>query len=96
MLATVELVVGDDPEVLSRVVRVSSTRPFALEHLHYWRTPGRENRVLIDVVVNGRSELLGKRLNRVVSVQRVRVLDERDTPPPRKHRRNAHIVRSAD
>jgi acetolactate synthase regulatory subunit len=82
MVTTVEVLVGDDAEVLSRIVRVVCTRPFALAMLHYWQVPGtRSWRVLMDVVVDGRSELLSKRLNRIASVERVRLLDRSDAPP---------------
>ena len=80
MLTTVEVLVGNDAEVLSRIVRVVSTQPFTLAMLHYWQLPGSDNcRVLMDVVVDGRSELLSKRLNRLTSVQRVRLLDQYET-----------------
>ncbi len=98
MVTTVELLVGSDAEVLSRIVRVVCTRPFALAMLHYWQVPGTQHRrVLMDVVVEGRSELLSKRLNRITSVERVRLLERGDAPPaPEERGRRAHIVRGAD
>ena len=85
MLTTVEVMVADDPEVLGRVVRVVSTRPFSLVTLHFWPAPGGDaRRILMDVAVEGSTELLSKRLNRVVNVRRVRLLDHHESPPARK------------
>lgn len=85
MVTTVELVVGDDAEVLNRIVRVVCTRPFALTMLHYWQVPGSaDRRVLMDVEVDGRGELLSKRLNRITAVVRVRLLDQYEAPSRRK------------
>jgi acetolactate synthase regulatory subunit len=108
MLMTVEVIVEDDPDVLGRIVRVVSTRPFALAMLHYWPAAGTATRrVLMDVAVSGSAELLTKRLNRLVAVQRVRLLDHHDAAVPRAgvHRvavtavstgNDPHIVRGAD
>ena len=89
MLITVEVLVGDDPAVLGRLVRVVSTQPFALTMLHFWHTPGSESRrILMDVESDGRGELLGKRLNRIVSVQRVRLLAQHEDPTPQRKKSN--------
>jgi acetolactate synthase regulatory subunit len=83
----VEVIVGDDPAVLSRIVRVVSTPPFSLARLHYGDSSDTKNRlVLMYVVAHGRAELLSKRLNRIVSVQRVRLLDQQTSSPPPRNR----------
>ncbi|SMQ71172.1 hypothetical protein SAMN06295909_2472 [Plantibacter sp. VKM Ac-1784] len=87
-VTTVEVVVSDDPTALSRIVRLVSTQPFSLTRLQFRNTPSIENGlVLMDVVAHGRAELLSKRLNRIVSVQRVRILDRQPSSPTTKERR---------
>lgn len=85
MICSAELIVVDDPEVLGRVVRVLSTRPFRLQTLRYSRAnrDGRRQLVLsAELVDDAPVELFAKRLNRVVSVVRVRVLTGAAFPSP--------------
>lgn len=74
----VEVIIADDPEVLSRIARVVSTAPFQLVALDFsgLDTDRRRRRILIHVETAGLGEeLLTKRLNRLVSTHKVRVLD---------------------
>jgi acetolactate synthase small subunit len=95
VICSAELLVLDDPDVLGRVVRVLSTRPFGLESLRYGR-PGRDGRR--QVVLSARlaegapADLLAKRLNRIVSVVRVRVLAAEISHGTRPARRGVNRV----
>ncbi len=85
-ICTVEVLLGDDAESLGRVVRIASLQPFILESLHFWRSPGSRRRLVLEVQVRrGGAELLSNRLNRLVAVERVRVLDRQDPPPISAH-----------
>ncbi|SMQ57678.1 hypothetical protein SAMN06295943_0014 [Agreia sp. VKM Ac-1783] len=86
-VTTVEIIVSDDSTALGLIVRVVSTPPFSLERLRFSKVTATKSRqVLMDVVANGRCDLLSKRLNRIVPVLRVRLLDPLELSPRRKNR----------
>jgi acetolactate synthase regulatory subunit len=74
--ATLELIVVGGPDAIQRVVRVASSAPFDIIRMSV--APVRESRRRVRLTVTGDSadaEILRKRLDRVVDVSKVRLID---------------------
>lgn len=81
MRHVLDLFFDDAPESLSRIVRIVSTNAFRLTSLTVSETGGGRYARIVVEADSAAGELLRKRLNRVVSVEKVRVHDPRCEAP---------------